>query len=103
METSERMVELQFSWRSLQGPRVIARFRAAIEGEDPVMRRVFCRLVALLETRIPPGVEDPLLSPESLRGLEGKRVQVPEEALEGLVLPLKRETLTGGLRIPYFR
>jgi hypothetical protein len=29
-------------------------------------------------------------------------VKVPEEALHGLILPLKRETLTGGLRIPYF-
>ncbi|MFN3928020.1 MAG: hypothetical protein ACK4OK_00080, partial [Thermoflexus sp.] len=66
-------------------------------------RRVFCRLVALLEAQIPPGVEDPLLTPEALQGLEGKRVWVPEEALEGLILPLQRETLTGGLRIPYFQ
>ncbi len=79
-----------------------ARFRAVIEGEDPAMRRFLCRLVALLEVQIPPGVEDPLLTPERLRGLEGKRVRVPEEALAGLTLPLKRETLTGGLRVPYF-
>lgn len=66
------------------------------------MRRAFCRLVALLEVEIPPGVEDPVLTSELLKALEGKRVRVPEEALQGLTLPLKRETLTGGLRIPYF-
>ncbi len=102
METPERIVELQFSWRSIQGPRVAARFRAVVEEEDPVMRRVFCRLVTLLEVQIPPGVEDPVLTRERLQALEGKRVKVPEEALQGLTLPLKRETLTGGLRIPYF-
>ncbi|MCS7350183.1 MAG: hypothetical protein RMM10_01525 [Anaerolineae bacterium] len=80
-----------------------ARFQAVIEGEDPVMRQVLCRLLTLLEVQIPPGVEDPVLTPERLQTLEGKRVKVPEEALQGLTLPLKRETLTGGLRIPYFR
>lgn len=102
MEASERTVELRFAWRSIQGPRVTARFRALVEGEDPGMRRVFCRLVMLLEVQVPPGVDDPALTPDRLRALEGKQVKVPEEALQGLTLPLKRETLTGGLRIPYF-
>lgn len=102
METSERMVELRFAWRSVQGPVVTARFQAWVEGEDAAMRRVFCRLGKLLEVQAPPGVADPLLTPERLQALEGKRVKVPEEALAGLTLPLKRETLTGGLRIPYF-
>jgi hypothetical protein len=102
MESSGKEVEIRFAWRSVQGPPVVARFRAAVEGEDPAMRRVLCRLMALEEVQTPPGVEDPLLRPEGLRTLEGKRVKVPEEALYGLILPLKRETLTGGLRIPYF-
>ncbi|MCS7251199.1 MAG: hypothetical protein NZ572_01960 [Thermoflexus sp.] len=102
MKTPGQMVELRFAWRSLEGPRVVAHFQAVVEREDPVMRRVFCRLVALKGIQIPPGVKDPLLTPESLRALEKKRVKVPQEALEGLILPLKRETLTGSLWIPYF-
>lgn len=103
MGTSEPVVELRFAWRSVHGSYVTARFQAVVEGEDPVMRQLFCRLVTLLEVQIPEGLEDPLLTEEHLRALEGKRVKVPEEALHGRTLPLKRETLTGGLRIPYFR
>nr|BAL56894.1 hypothetical protein HGMM_F45C08C05 [uncultured prokaryote] len=67
------------------------------------MRQFFCRLVTLLEVQIPEGLEDPVLTADRLRALEGKQVKVPEEALYGRTLSLKRETLTGGLRIPYFK
>ncbi|MER3467879.1 MAG: hypothetical protein C4312_04810 [Thermoflexus sp.] len=103
MEAFPETVEIQFAWRSVQGPQVTARFQAQVEGYEPDARQVHCRLLTLLEVRTPPGVADPLLTAERLRALEGKRVWVPEEALYGLILPLKRETLTGGLRIPYFR
>ncbi|GBD08340.1 hypothetical protein HRbin22_00574 [Candidatus Thermoflexus japonica] len=103
MGTSGPVVELRFAWRSVHGSYVTARFQAVIEGEDPVMRQFFCRLVTLLEVQIPEGLEDPVLTADRLRALEGKQVKVPEEALYGRTLSLKRETLTGGLRIPYFK
>ncbi|WP_322801963.1 hypothetical protein [Thermoflexus sp.] len=103
METPKPIVELRFAWRSVHGSYVTARFQAVVEGEDPIMRRFFCRLVTLREVQVPEGLDDPLLTEERLRALEGKRVKVPEEALHGRTLTLKRETLTGGLRIPYFQ
>jgi hypothetical protein len=59
-----------------------------------------CRLVELL--LVDRSQPDEIVSDDALRGLIGKCVRVPREALNGSILALKIATLTGGLARPYF-
>ena len=113
-------VNLHFAWSPPSG-RVKAAYRAEVIEYQAEGDRYVCRLVELIAierggARVPqggftrdaglehvqksrPGEE---VSDDILRGLIGKRVRVPGEALSGMVLPLKMATLTGGLARPYF-
>jgi hypothetical protein len=88
---------LHFAWSSSSG-RVKAAYRAEVLNDQSDDDRFVCRLSELL------AVERAGDTPgdEALRGLIGKHVRVPREALDGTTLPLKMATLTGGLSRPYF-
>ncbi len=92
-------VVLRFAWSPPAGW-VTAAFRAEALEYQSAGDRYICRLVELVTVErkgSPSGVSD-----ETLRGLTGKCVRVPGEALNGMTLPLKMSTLTGGLAQPYF-
>lgn len=91
--------DLYFAWLPPSGP-VKAVYRAEVLQHDTESDRYLCRLVELVNVeRHQPHQE---ISDEALRGLMGKCVRVPSEALKGVTLRLKMSTLTGGLARPYF-
>jgi hypothetical protein len=97
--TSRPTFDVHFSWSPSTG-RVKATYRAEIERHEPEGNRYLCKLIELVETSgLQSGSE---LTLEILHGLVGKHLRVPQPALDGVVLPLKMSTLTGGLRRPYF-
>jgi hypothetical protein len=91
-------VELHFAWSSPWG-RVTATYRAAVLRDEAAGDRYVCRLTELagVERSAPEAIDEDIL-----RGLIGKCVRVPRQALNGITLPLKMSTLTGGLTRPYF-
>ena len=94
-----QVFDVHFTWSPSTG-RVRATYRAEIEQYEPEGDRYLCKLIELVEASgIQSGSE---LTLEMLHGLVGKRLRVPQPALEGVALPLKMSTLTGGLRKPYF-
>jgi len=94
-----KSVDLHFAWSPPSG-RVKAAYRAEVIEYQTEGDRYVCRLAELVAVdRSGPSEE---VSDEMLRGLIGKRVRVPGEALSGMVLPLKMATLTGGLARAYF-
>ena len=115
-----KSVDLHFAWSPPSG-RVKAAYRAEVIEYQAEGDRYVCRLVELVaversSVRVPQGgfardadsEHSPAsglgeeVSEETLRGLIGKYVRVPGEALNGMVLPLKMATLTGGLARAYF-
>jgi hypothetical protein len=90
---------LRFGWSPDAG-RVRATYRAEVLAHLVESERVVCRLIELT------GVErwgaNDAVNDQVLRGLIGKQVRVPREALDGLVLPLKMSTLTETRANPYF-
>jgi len=94
-----KRADLQFAWSPPSG-RVRATYRVDVLDYLPEGDRYVCRLVELIgiaRTGSSGGVSD-----ETLRGLLGKCVRVPREALNGITLHLKTATLDGSLRRPYF-
>lgn len=89
---------LSFAWSTPAG-RVRAAYRAEVVEYLPSGDRYVCRLTTLLAVERGDGGD---IDDATLRGLTGKCVRVPREALDGMTLPLKRATLTGGLARPYF-
>ncbi|HLF28627.1 MAG TPA: hypothetical protein VJG32_20025 [Anaerolineae bacterium] len=92
-------MELHFAWSPPSG-QVQATYRAEMLAYQAVGDRYVCRLVELLVVERTGSSAE--VSDETLRGLIGKCVRAPAEALDGIVLPLKLATLTGGLARPYF-
>jgi len=78
----------------------MAAYRAEVIEYQPAGDRYVCRLSELLSIERTDAGDEP--GEDALRGLIGKVVRVPPEALHGTTLPLKMATLTGGLRRPYF-
>ena len=90
---------VRFAWATPTG-RVRADYRADVlqpqRGDD----RFVCRLIELVAVErrgAGEGVDE-----DTLRGLVGKCVRVPREALDGRVLCLKSSTLDGSRARPYF-
>lgn len=90
-------VELRFVWSPPSG-RVKATYRAEVMVFQAKGDRYLCRLAELIA--VERSGDEP--GDETLRGLIGKYVRVPREALDGIALPLKMATLTGALARPYF-
>ena len=93
-------IDLHFAWSPSSG-RVKATYRAEVIRHEPEGQRDVCRLIELVEIQRTGSGDE--ITDEMLRGLIGKCVRVPHEALgSDVILPLKVTTLTGGLRRPYF-
>ena len=94
-----QVVTLSFAWSSPSG-RVKAVYRAEVLRREVESDRCVCRLLELVGVERSGSSEE--VSDAALRALIDKCVRVPGEALNGLTLPLKMATLTGGLTRPYF-
>ena len=90
---------IRFAWSPPAG-RVKAAYRAEVREYLADGDRYVCQLAELVAVERSGSSED--VSDEALRGLVGKCVRVPREALSGMTLPLKMATLTGSLAHPYF-
>ncbi len=93
------VVTLHFAWSPSSG-RVKAAYRAEVLRREAESDRCVCRLLELAGIGRSGSGEE--VSDAALRGLIDKCVRVPGEALNGLTLPLKMATLSGGLTRPYF-
>lgn len=94
-----QLVTLRFAW-SQPSIRIKATFKAKALSHIVKSDRYLCKLIDLqrLEHKGP----DDTNADSKIRDLVGKYVRVPQEALDGLVLPLKITTLTGKQLNPYF-
>jgi hypothetical protein len=93
-----REVTLRFAWAPASG-RVKAAYRSEVLRHEPDGDRYICRLAELIEIERSAAEE---VGDDTLRGLIGKCVRVPGEALNGMTLPLKMFTLTEARARPYF-
>lgn len=91
--------DLHFAWAPPSG-RVKVTYRAEVLEYQAEGDRYICRLAEIVS--IERNGSGEAVTDETLRGLLGKCVRVPREALDGMVLPLKMATLSGGLARPYF-
>ena len=99
VDTVPHIVTLRFAW-SQPSIRVKATFRAEALSHIVKSDHYLCKLIDL--QRVERKGADDTSADSKIRDLVGKYVRVPQEALDGLVLPLKITTLTGKRLNPYF-